>query len=416
MIRKESYYSMISVGFKLLSGPISILLITTSLSELEQGIYFMFLSLSSVQWVFELGITTCMVQYISSSTNKADRLKYTNFLFYFMISSSLLLFVFLYLSSFYIFDDVAYELWFEPWFFYLILVALNLWANFILVVEEGSGDIEHAYMTKMLSAIAYSTTLMSSLYLGGALYSLFFAQLSMFIVVIYRSFNRINYKNISGFFSCFSSLKATFFKVMPFQYKLSIVWITGYLYWNSFQLILFKYESPELSGYFGATNGVFGALAMMAISLVSTQRARWGRINEIEGGKKTYPYFLREAFKGSVIYIVMSLIFIVSFALFPYPSLKNRFLPLSLMALLFVFRYFVLFQEFILIYLRTFKDEPLYKITVVNYMLLPCGIFLGVFLGDVKLVLIISIFFQFLFSLIYYGKMNKYLLRRGFLD
>ncbi len=416
MVKKESMYSMLSTSFKLLSGPLAIILITTKLSPIEQGVYYMFLSLSAIQWVFELGITTCMVQYISTSENDKEKRRYINFLSLFISISSMFLFVFLYYFSFYVFSDINVDLWFEPWLLYVSFICLNLFYNILIVIEEGFGNIEYVYKTKMLSAIAYSTTLIASLFLDFYLFSLFLAQLSMFIVVYYRERHLNKWVFCKEIFSSYTELRETFWEVIPFQYKLSVIWIAGYLYWNSFQFLFFKYVSPELAGYFGATNGVFGAFSMIAISLVSTQRARWGKINEVAGYSHTYNLFKKESGKGLCLYVLLSLLFILFFFYIPLPFLKERLLPWTMLVLLCLFRFCILFQEFILIYLRTFKDEPLYKTTLVNYMLLPVVILVGISVNNVNLIFINSLIFQILFSIFYFRNMKLYLDRKNNFD
>ncbi|MDO6542472.1 hypothetical protein [Photobacterium sanguinicancri] len=369
----------------------------------------MFLSLSAIQWIFELGISTCMVQYISAAKNETDKSRYIYFLLFFLLVSALLLAVFLYIFSFFIFSSVSTDVWLYPWVLYLIMVAVNLFSNSFVLIEESTRDIEYAYMTKMLNAMAYSSSLIFCLYFEWGLYSLFISQLAMFLIVILRERHQISWVFSSDSNKNFLTFKRTFLEVIPFQYKLSVIWISGYLYWNAFQLIFFKYESPELAGYFGATNGVFGALAMISISLVSTQRARWGKLNETNGASKTYSLFKIEKIKGLSLYLILSLVLVLLFLYLPYPEIKVRFLPFELLVLLCIFRFFVLFQEFILIYLRTFKDEPLYKITLANYIILPLGILVGLGFDSIYMVFIISIFFQLLFSFVYYRQMMIYL-------
>lgn len=407
MLNKESVYSILSVSFKILSGPIAIILITTKLSLEEQGVYYMFLSLSAIQWVFELGISTCMVQYISAARSKNEKERYFSFLTLFLFLAAVVLIISLSISGEWFFNSIPKDIWVYPWFVYLLFVSLNLFFNILVLFQESSGSIASAYLTKMFSGIGYSAALILTLFFGAGLYSLAIAQFFMLLIVVYRERKQLIVFKYVYFNKSLIILTAK--EIFGFQYKLSIIWIVGYFYWNSFQVLFFKFVSPEWAGLFGATNGIFGAFTLMSTSLVSTQRSRWGRLNEDGRIEETYYIFKRETIKGILLYLILSLFVITFIMLFPTLPFVNRFLPIGFLALFAGFRLFVTYQEIILNYLRTFKDEPLYKITLVNYLSLPIAVFLGVYMNNLYMIFVLSIILQLIFSLIYTLKMNEYI-------
>lgn len=412
MLNRESIYSILSISFKMLSGPLAILLITTKLSPMEQGVYYTFISLSAIQWIFELGISTCMIQYISSNEDNIVRYRYISFLAIFLFLSSIILLLVFSILPYYIFNEIEPCLWKLPWLLYSLVVALNLFFNILNIIDESTGSIEHAYFSKMLSGVFYSICLMLSLYMGVSLYSLVIAQFAMLCITLTRQRKYMVILVSIRFKGLLDNFIKTLKEVFDFQYKLSIIWIIGYFYWNSFQLIFFKYISPEFAGFFGASNGVLGAFAMISISLISTQRAKWSKLNHNKEYLYTFGLFKKEFIKGNLIYLLLSVSLLFYFYLFPGFEINKRFLSVDLLFLLIVFRFFILIQEFFLVYLRTFKDEPLYKYTIINYILLPIVILAGVGTLDVSYILILSILIQIVFSLVYLKMMTIYVGKR----
>jgi hypothetical protein len=395
----------------MLSGPLAILLITQELTSVQQGIYYTFISLSSIQWVFELGISTCIIQYLSASKAN-DIKKYISFISLFLFVSSVLLFFFLILFADFIFSDVSESEWHVTWILYSFSVCLNMFFNSLSIIEEGCGRVNSAYKVKFISSILYTLGLVVTLFFGAGLYSLFFAQLGMLLAnVIFLNHNfRLILQSNSGM--SFRSIKETFKEVLGFQSKLSLVWLVGYLYWNSFSIIFFKYVSPEYAGQFGATNGVFGAVAAIATALINTKRVEWGKCNDNSEVLKSFREFKSCSIQGSCIYIVFSLLIVlVFFFLYDYDFVE-RFLPFfELQAFIFM-RIAILFQEYVLLYLRTFKDEPLYKITIINYLAMPLFIFLFVFNTPMYLLYLLIGLIQTLFLLYYIKFLIEYVKRK----
>lgn len=370
-LHKAAIFSMIAFMCKLLVGPLSILLIATKLSLATQAIYYTFLSISAIQWVFELGVSTALVHHLSTLDKNSTKFKnivQLGGVFYTVISLALFGIMFFYAQ--WVFTNTNSDEWQSAWLFYSIFICLNIANNFILIVEEGKMNPTKVYFTQLISSLAYSLTLLLSLFVGAQLYSLGIAQVFLLLSTMYL----MKKEYLSLITTCLKFSKHAIYhsakEVFNFQYKLSLVWITGYLYWNFYTIYFYKYVNADFAGKYGATNAVIGAISLAMLAFLQTKRSLLSNLVSDAKIQNTFP-ILRESFIYSIIgYVVLSGLFIFFlFTLFHF--LTPRFLDLFYIISIIILRLVIMLHEFILIYLRTFKDEPLYKWSIFNYLLTP---------------------------------------------
>ncbi|EGL0035714.1 hypothetical protein IPV93_000864 [Escherichia coli] len=360
-----------------------------------------------------MGVSTCLIQFMAAEKEK--RATYSKIAFIFYSAISILLYIIFYFYSKWIFSDTDIEIWRQPWILFSVGVCINVFTTFIYIIEEGGGAYEKVYFAKFISSILYSLSLLLSLFLGLKLYSLGIAQFFLFAtpMILYRS-------KIYSYYHSFrinneTNIRIIIKDIVKFQVKLSLVWITGYLYWNFFTIYFYKYVSVDLAGKYGASNTIFGAISLAMLSILQTKRALIGNLisrNAILEVKK----IVSQCVSLSVAGFALGSIAIISVMwLWPNP-LFSRFLSLDSLIALLVFRFFIHLQELILIYLRMYKDEPIYILTVFNYLTTPC---LVVFLVDrfsITYFFYIMAFVQFLFFLCYVIKAKLYIREKYYND
>ncbi|NVO98937.1 hypothetical protein HWA77_01790 [Photobacterium damselae subsp. damselae] len=367
---RSAIYSIISLFLRLLVGPLSILLITTKLSLDEQGIYYTFISIAAIQWVFELGVSTALVQTLSGISKKKHFQSYVKLGAVFFMTTAFFLFFAMLIYSLWVFSSLNTSQWLYPWLLYSLFICLNIFNNICLIIEEGKVNPEKVYFVKLLSGVAYAVFLLLSLFMGAGLYALAFGQIGLFLVVF--SLLNTNYKHIYiSFISIpFITVKACGKKLFKFQYKLSLVWIAGYFYWNFYSIYFFKFVGSNYAGQYGATNAVIGAIAIAMISFLQTKRSNMTRLICEKKIDQTIDILKDSVLLGCCGFIVITTIFYVALNWYG-GELETRFLNNYILMSVIVLRFIILCHEFILIYLRTYQDEPLYKITIVNYLLTP---------------------------------------------
>ena len=150
---------------------------------------------------------------------------------------------------------------------HLIQIGFGAWISLTLVMSlvsllvpvqlllEGCQKQELVYSSRIVHSIVYTLTLSSCLLLDFGLYSMALASLLAMVassVYLLKGFLRI-YSSISSFEISFITIKSVFVKIFPMLSKISVTWIMGYFFWNSFNLITFKYLPVSLAGKFSLT-------------------------------------------------------------------------------------------------------------------------------------------------------------------
>ncbi|HIF9214288.1 TPA: hypothetical protein ACX6QX_003633 [Photobacterium damselae] len=414
MGNKAAFFSIFSLGLRVLTGPISIFFITTELSPLEQSVYYTFLSIAAIQWVFELGISTSIVQKMASLKSRTNINALIQLGFIFFSTISVVLFFVLYIYANWVLSD-SNVMWGPAWILYSSFICLNIINNLLLIIEEGRLNPERVYFVKLVSSVSYSIILILSLKYGLGLIALGISQVSIFIVVFL--FLGRNYLLIVDSLKTVSLIRSylIFKSIIKFQSKLSIVWVTGYLFWNFYTIFFFKFVNEIFSGQFSATNAIFNALAIGMASWLSTKRSIIGRLNSEFEYDKTLNIFYKSSVLASIGYLSLSGIFLILCRWVPNEYLE-RLLPYNFIIEIMFLRFLILIQELILIYLRTFNDEPLYKVTIINYVLTPVVIILTYHFRVGYDVFLYSICFQGIFTIIYILMASKYIKRKRFLN
>lgn len=399
---KSAIYSILSVFLRVFTGPVSILLISDIFTIKEQAVYYVFLSIASIQWIFELGLSTCLIQKIASTDDENSKASLIKFGFLFFSLSSILLFITMQVYAHWTFSELSSDLWLGPWVFYSVAVSINVVFNIFLIVEEANGSPEYLYFTRFLGGLLYSVTLIVTIYMGFGLYSLFLSQISLLFVYFFRL--KRNSENI--LFSIMKiDIKKVFIEVksiLPFQFKLSLVWISGYLYWNLYSIYLLKFSTIELSAQFGATNAIISALSFASISILQTKRTNVSR--KIKNGENTLDVFFESILLASLFYI-LSCFFIYNIITYEVIINNERFLSGVMLISYVVLRFFSMMIEMNFIYVRCYNDEPFYKITMVFYSITPLLLFLPVNIEHVFIAPLLTIFCM---SLFYFCKTLKY--------
>lgn len=399
---KAALYSVLSTFIRVFTGPLSIYLISERLSVEQQAVYYVFLSISAIQWIFEMGLTTCLVQRVVSTDKLETKYRSICFGFYFFIVSSMIMLVSLNIFSGWVFDNIVGDFWRHPWLLYSLAVSFTLIVNSIYICEEGIGNPIALFKAKFISGLIYAFSLICSLLFGAGLYSLAIAQLLMVLI----SFSLLK-KNIK--IICFSLKETTLVEVrdeliaiLPFQFKLMIVWFVGYFYWNFYSIYFVKYTDILFSSRYGATNAILSAITFSCMAFLQTKRAYIGCMIS----KKVNTHAI---FKNSL-YIALFLYFIGASALMLIISNSfvidgSRFLAGSILLSLIVLRLIAMCMELLFIYLRCFNDEPLYKLTIILYLLSPLFILFSS--GDY--IFVPSIFFMSIMSIVMFFKGKEYL-------
>jgi O-antigen/teichoic acid export membrane protein len=364
------------------SGLISIYMVARYLSPELQGFYYTFLSLIALQVFFELGLSFVITQVASHEMahlsksfngliigpplNKARLASLMKFIFKWNVSAACLLSMILIPSGLYFFKNQAltYGNALEINYCWIILVlftSLNILLSVILAFIEGCGEVVGVAKIKLLqfvpaNIIFWLTLIAGYGFISVSLIPLISSIIGLFLIILkYGSFIGSLLKESTHNYHI--SWKK---EIWPFQWKIAVSWLSGYLSFQIFNPLLFKYHGPLLAGQVGMSLQLIFGLNGLAIIWITTKLPHFGNLV----AKKEFDTLgleFEKAFNQSLLFISSLIILTFISYLWVYGNfdyIKNRVIEPKY----FIFLLFVCLLNHIIFskaaFLRVFKKEP----------------------------------------------------------
>ena len=369
--------AFLSQVLRVISGPLTILFVARNLSSEEMSFYYSFFNVIALQQILEMGLGFVIKQYIAhdykvDQENVLTIDSIASIKSYFTFSSLwflfVALFVFVIVGLFGIWFFSSYQgdiVWQSPWWAIVVITSIATLVTPIQFLLEGCQQQLILYKGRVFSALVSAFSLCLSLYYGAGLYSvavsLLCSNLALY-VFIYKP----SVELLSKVFLVSSSktIRKTLAEIWPMLSKLSVTWIMGYFFWNSFNLIAFKLLSLDLAGRFGFTLSLARAGLSIAESLVASQTTIYA--SQISNGnadsakikfEKLMLLSCTVLFLGYFLYSFVA-IFFRDFFVF------TKALPIKETILIFI--YFLLLLPVLLQanFCRCFKEEPYFYLSM----------------------------------------------------
>lgn len=263
-------YSYATIFFQVIITPATIVILTRTLTGEEQGYYYTFLSLISLQGVFELGLFAVIVNKTSSlcsnlkkfdvenlktldvvRENIASFYRLTKKLYYyiscvFFLSVTIIGFIFFRGQNMTFINDIQIL-----WIIFCFLYSIQIFFLGLNSFLEGCGEIENVEKWRLISYVSSGITLIVCLIYGLGLSSLIFAALPRIIkdVFIIKYIYRGQFKVLK---STVSTTNINYREeVYPMQSKLALSGIFSYLQQGIFVPIIFSTLGPVEAGAIG---------------------------------------------------------------------------------------------------------------------------------------------------------------------
>ena len=300
-------YTVLARLIQGLGGIISVLFIANYLGKGEQGYFYTFNSILALQVFFELGITTIITQFTSKyfaqltltadgyiegeERNKSYVASLLHFSIKWFLFASLGVFVFLSIVGYYFFKINNREFstinWQSPWLLTTFSTSIILLSAPVLAFLEGIGQVSFAsklrfyQYTSQLALFFFLLILDTRLYarpisvicsVGIVFLGIRFSKYFMILKRLWRSRGEfsINYRN----------------DIFPFQWKISLSWLSGYLIYQLFNPVIFAYEGAEMAGKMGMTLTVTNGILTIAMSWINTKVPSWSNLIATKEYKK----------------------------------------------------------------------------------------------------------------------------------
>lgn len=372
-------YTLLGRCWSSLAGLATLWFIVKNLSLPEQGFYYTFSSVLALQIIFELGMSYVVMQFASHEMIKlhwtADgtldgddfakgRVRSLLLLVLKWYGVVALLILIIVLPAGWIFfsnsDHGGNISWRFPWVFLTLMAALNIIILPILSMLEGCGRIAEVARMRMLQSIAGSVFAWITLMLGGGLLALpVLNMMSVIVALIWF------WKVYRAFFTDMrrSKLKSVVswkHEIWPFQWKIALSWLSGYLILQLFVPVLFSYQGAVQAGQMGMSLSIASAISSIAIAWINTKAPTFGNLIASKRYAELDILFARILKQSMLVVILGGLCaFTLKYALMYFGStFADRILPLfpfSLLMLVAIVNHIVFAEA---IYLRSHKREP----------------------------------------------------------
>lgn len=380
MIKKHEFYQYVNSISKGIFSLFFSFYIVHDITDLDQrAIAFSFLSISGVSIIFDLGLSQIFIKWVSINDNNKNELS-SIFSWYFI--SAILSAIVGLILGFYFFDRFNFEIWLYPFLALIFTLFLNILFTGYVLSLEADGKVVESYKIKMISSL---------LLLFGGVVSYFFSLKLYFLSFAFgiSSFWFIFHKDI--FVIKLTTLKFFLSENKLFIRQSSLVWISGFLFWNSPILISTKIYSSSIASTFALTFNILNSLNFFSLSIFSANRAIFSKL--ISNGLiidalnllkvKVYQIFSIFIF-GQVIFslfIFLKFDFAIKYTKIFF-SIDQYFILTGLL-------YCLLILQIIAMFMRSAGKESFYKELVLINFLTPIVFCLGLF--DLKINVLLTI-------------------------
>jgi len=376
-INDEIFFTLLFKFCSLLTNTLVFFSIVKIFTPIEQGLYFVFLSIAAMNVCLELGFTTVMYQFFSHSRvnliinkngvsgarkNLVEFANYFKFgvMWIFIVSciASLSLF---YVGKFILLKNV-YEIdVLNMWTPYIICNSFLLITLFLLSFLESIGFYKTVFKFRAFQIILLNSCFILLLFFGYHLYSLFLtALLNLFTVVTWVFYN---YRNLIKSLIKIRN-KVTFLpyflRIWPMFSRLSVGWISGFIGGQMIVPLTSYFKGPELAGKIGLSFSILTIIFGFSSSWIASHQRKFSGYFRLNTLNKILPKFYELKRKGLLFLLISIISTIISLLVMNVCnfSVSERFLDHTdflILSLSFIFLY-LQFCEASLV--RAFKTEP----------------------------------------------------------
>lgn len=372
---------------------IIVLFIAKSLTPEEQGFYFTFFSVLSMQVFFELGLNGIMTQfvaheasllkwkenqYVGSEHNKSRLASLLHFTLKWYSVIAAVLLVVLIVVGFVFFNEYDKSggavSWRLPWLILCFSTAANVLIAPLFCILEGLGFVKDVAKYRFYQQILSLLLVCAFLILGAKLLVAAVSSLTWVFVGLIA----LGGKKLGGKLRYIYKIRikdSVLYKteIFPFQWKIALSWISGYFIFQLFNPILFATEGAVVAGQMGMTIAALTAIQSLALSWTSTKVPRYSGYIANKQYVELDTLFNKTIKQAAFITASLEIVFILVISLIRYYELDfgivylgDRFLtiiPLLFMALATLMNVTVNAWA---TYLRCHKQEPFLANSVVG--------------------------------------------------
>jgi hypothetical protein len=376
-INDEIFYTLLFKFCSLFSNALVFFSIVKIFTPIEQGLYFVFLSIAAMNVCLELGFTTVMYQFFAHSRvnliidkngvsgarkNLVEFSGYFKFgvIWIFIVSciASVILF---YVGKFILLKNANEIEVLKMWAPFIIGNSFLLIPLFFLSFIESIGFYKTVFKFRAFQIILLNGCLLLLLFFGYHLYSLFLTALLNFLTVAIWLF--YNYRNlIKSLIKIPNKVRFLpyFHRIWPMHSRLSVGWISGFIGGQMIVPLTSYFKGPELAGKIGLSFSILTIIFGFSSSWIASHQRKFSGYFNLNTLNKILPKFYELKRNGLLFLLISIFSIIISLLVLNVCnfSFGKRFLDLTdflILSLSFIFLY-LQFCEASLV--RAFKTEP----------------------------------------------------------
>jgi hypothetical protein len=286
-----------------LSGAATVFIVPHTLSSIEQGLFFTFLSLAAIQSIFEAGITSAFFNYVAHErailTNTsplptdAERhrsevrisclLKMARHWFILLAIAFAILvggFGYLFIDSTLQREQLSLA-WGAPFFILISSISLSLHNLSKIPVLEGYGLISNVAKFRLRSSVFSSVVMWTIMVSGGGVWALGIGHAAQTVSMawqITKAYKKLDLPTVSNFGDVGSDRLRWKKDIFPLQSRLAASYFLGYFIAQAVVPYVLHTQGAVAAGQIGLLLSVFSALASIIASYMYAAGPRYATL------------------------------------------------------------------------------------------------------------------------------------------
>lgn len=269
------------------AGAVTLILLTNYFNPIEQGFYYTYASILTLQIFFELGLTSVIITIVSHETAKLtlnknnalsgnpESIKRTHDIFsqftkwyrivsvLFWIIASIVGFIFFNKNN----HDLIASQWAPQWICLVSLTALNFNMSPRLAFIEAIGKVGNVARLRLVQSILGFLVMWYFMLIGAKLWVVIFVPLISICTSYLWLFKYENLFNYNRQPLELETSKINWFnEILPLQWRIAVSWISGYFIFNLFVPAAFRYFGAVEAGKLGIGITIFNAVNTLCLS------------------------------------------------------------------------------------------------------------------------------------------------------
>ncbi|MEZ7892923.1 MAG: hypothetical protein QMC67_14370 [Candidatus Wallbacteria bacterium] len=397
--------------WNILKGPVSIYILLRTLTPEQQGLWYTFISLSALTVFAEMGFTNIITRFVSHEFAhlKFDNnviigedkyliriislIRYAIKFYFFVIPLAVIILI---IIGFYFFKTISSDI-FIAWVLYSISSGINLFVSLLQSIYQGLNkvyEIQHnIFLGSIFTTLLTWFLLCIKLNIWALVISNYVGLIFTLILLIIKSpkfWHQIYVTSIEHNISWFK-------EIVSLQLKYAISWISGYLVFQLYIPLTYKYCGAVIAGKLGITLTIVRIIISMSNAWISSEIPK---LNILVSQKKYIELkqnFNKAEVNGFLFYIISGLIFVfMVYFMKLYNFYFDRFVGLDIIILMLSYELCSLKISFMANYLRSFKKEPYYILSFFNGVMISFIIMISLLKSNLIILFILINFLNWL--------------------